>query len=268
MPFSSQSGRLAADVSGATDVSGAAGSHRIVLVHGFTQTGRCLGPMADDLARDHEVVLPDAPGHGGSVDHAGAGLWRGADLLAATGGRATYVGYSMGARLCLHLALAHPDLVERLVLIGATAGISDDEERAVRRRRDHDLADRIEKVGVSVFLAEWLAQPMFAALPPEAVFDEERHRNTAAGLAASLRNAGTGSMDPLWTRLGEITAPVLAVAGSDDGAFVERSRAVAAAVSGSARTVDGAGHAAHLEAPTATIALIRAFLGASPPHDA
>ena len=262
MPFSSQSGRLAADV------SGAAGARRIVLVHGFTQTGRCLGPLADDLVRDHQVVLPDAPGHGGSVDHADAGLWRGADLLAATGGRATYVGYSMGARLCLHLALAHPDVVERLVLIGATAGISDDDERAVRRRRDNDLADHIEKVGVTEFLAEWLAQPMFTALPPEAVFDDERRRNTATGLAASLRNAGTGSMDPLWTRLEEITAPVLALAGSKDGPFVERSRAVAAAVSGTARTVEGAGHAAHLEAPSATIALIRRFLGASPPDHA
>ena len=41
---------------------------RIVLVHGFTQTRNCWGPVADDLARDHEVVRVDAPGHGASSE--------------------------------------------------------------------------------------------------------------------------------------------------------------------------------------------------------
>ena len=40
---------------------------RVVLVHGFTQTGRSWGPIGADLARDHEVLLVDAPGHGGST---------------------------------------------------------------------------------------------------------------------------------------------------------------------------------------------------------
>ncbi|HEX6785940.1 MAG TPA: alpha/beta fold hydrolase, partial [Acidimicrobiales bacterium] len=105
---------------------------RVVLVHGFTQTGRSWAPIAADLGRDHEVVLVDAPGHGGSS--AGrADLTEGAALLGAAGGRATYVGYSMGGRLALHLALDHPDHVDALVLLGATAGIEDEEERAARR---------------------------------------------------------------------------------------------------------------------------------------
>jgi len=41
---------------------------RIVLLHGFTQTGRCWAPVDADLARDREVVRIDAPGHGGSSD--------------------------------------------------------------------------------------------------------------------------------------------------------------------------------------------------------
>ena len=36
----------------------------LVLVHGFTQTGRCWGPAADELATDHELITVDAPGHG------------------------------------------------------------------------------------------------------------------------------------------------------------------------------------------------------------
>ena len=96
----------------------------LVLVHGFTQTGRCWGPEVDGLAADHEVVLIDAPGHGRS-GKVMEGLRAGGRLIADQGGEATYLGYSMGARFCLHIALDHPELVRGLVLLGATAGIED-----------------------------------------------------------------------------------------------------------------------------------------------
>ena len=83
---------------------------RVVLVHGFTQTHRSWDVVADALAREHDVVALDAPGHGELSDVA-LDLWQGARLVAQQGGRAAYVGYSMGGRLCLHVALAHPDFV-------------------------------------------------------------------------------------------------------------------------------------------------------------
>src|SRR5690606_16111951 len=83
---------------------------RIVLVHGFTQTGRCWSPVDEDLAADHEVVRVDAPGHGGSSE-VRAGLPDGARLIGDAGGLATYVGYSMGARFLLHLGLLAPSRV-------------------------------------------------------------------------------------------------------------------------------------------------------------
>src|SRR3954447_20225907 len=87
---------------------------RVVLVHGFAQNRNCWGPIATDLARDHEVTRLDVPGHGLSSSLT-AGLWEGADLIAERGGRATYLGYSMGARFALHVALAHPAVVDALV---------------------------------------------------------------------------------------------------------------------------------------------------------
>ncbi|HSN97039.1 MAG TPA: alpha/beta fold hydrolase, partial [Candidatus Nanopelagicales bacterium] len=99
------------------EVSGA--GPRVALIHGFTQNGRCWGPLSDTLARDHEVVRVDAPGHGRSAA-LDVGLWDAARLVGATCGAATYLGYSMGGRLCLHLALDRPDLVRALVLVGAT----------------------------------------------------------------------------------------------------------------------------------------------------
>ena len=95
------------------------------------------------------------------------------------GGTGTYVGYSMGGRVSLHAALAHPDAVERLVLIGATAGIDDPDERAARREADDRLADHIEAVGVPAFIDEWLANPLFAGLTEATALRSDRLRNTA-----------------------------------------------------------------------------------------
>src|SRR3954454_18649232 len=150
---------------------------RLVLVHGFSQNRNCWGPLAADLATDHEVVRVDAPGHGrSSTFH--AGLRTGARLIADQGGRATYLGYSMGARFVLHLALANPELVEGLVLVGGTGGIDDAEARAQRRRNDAALADRLEREGGELCMDAWLAQPLFRGLSDEMQFRAERRDNT------------------------------------------------------------------------------------------
>lgn len=222
----------------------------IVLLHGFGQTGRCWGPLAPALAGDHEVVRLDAPGHGGSTGTV-ADLPTTGRLMAQAGGPAVYLGYSMGARMALHVATEAPDVVQALVLVGGTPGIEDDAERALRRAADRALAQRIRDDGVDAFVERWLAMPMFAGLPPEARFDDERRRNTAEGLAASLELAGTGSQRPLWGELATIAVPVLVVAGADDhryAAIAERTAATAGA-NARAALVAGAGHSAHLEQP-------------------
>ena len=123
---------------------------RVVFVHGFTQTGRSMIELAERLvARGYQAVVVDLPGHGGSADIR-ADLRRSADLMAATAGPATYVGYSLGGRVCLHLAIMSPHVVERLALIGAHPGIVDEGERAARRASDDALAEHVVDVGVTV----------------------------------------------------------------------------------------------------------------------
>jgi 2-succinyl-6-hydroxy-2,4-cyclohexadiene-1-carboxylate synthase len=237
------------------------GGPRLVLVHGFTQNRRCWGPIADDLARDHEVVRLDAPGHGGSSD-VRTDLPAGAELIAARGGTATYVGYSMGGRFVLHVALARPELVLGLVLIGATAGIDDHNARAERRHADHTLADRLERDGLETFLDGWLGQPMFAGLTPEMQFRDARRENPVAGLADSLRRAGTGSQASLWARLPELSIPVLLLAGAEDAKYAAEAHRMASSIGENAvvALVAGAGHAAHLEQPAETLAVLRPWL--------
>ena len=236
---------------------------RLALVHGFTQTSRSwdglIPLLRDRMSPLPEIVAVDAPGHGDRHDLE-VGLVDGALAIGAAAGRATYVGYSMGGRLCLHLALARPDLVEALVLIGATAGIDDDAERAARRIADEALATEIEQVGVDVFLERWLALPLFAGLPRDRASVDDRRRNTAAGLASSLRLAGTGAQEPLWDRLGDVRMPVLVLAGARDEKFSAIGRRIADRVDGATfATVEAAGHAAHLEQPERTVDAIASW---------
>lgn len=249
------------------------GAIPVALVHGFTQTSASwnrfvphLRAALDRLGSEvtHPIVAVDAPGHGSRRD-VQLDLVDGAEAIGAevmgSVGPAVYVGYSMGGRLALHLALARPDRLLGLVLIGATGGIDDPVERAARRRADGDLATSIERDGVDAFLDRWLAQPLFAGLEPAPDDLAARRTNTAAGLAASLRLAGTGSQEPLWDQLGRITVPTLILAGEHDQKFTELGERLAASI-GDARlaVVPDAGHAAHLEAPGPTAETIAVWL--------
>jgi 2-succinyl-6-hydroxy-2,4-cyclohexadiene-1-carboxylate synthase len=233
----------------------------IVLVHGFTQTGRCWGREASDLATDHEVIRVDAPGHGRSADIL-AGLRTGGRLIADQGGEATYLGYSMGARFCLHIALSNPELVRGLVLVSGTAGIEDPEERAQRRDQDERTAARIKAEGLEAFLDAWLAQPLFAGLSDDKAFRDERLENTVTGLMSSLHQAGTGSQDPSWHRLSGLTMPVLVIAGGRDEKFTALARRMADEIGANATLalIPDAGHAVHLEQPDAFLRVLRQWL--------
>lgn len=237
---------------------GVHGDVSIVLLHGFTQNSRCWSPFDDLLSTDHEIVAIDLPGHGDSAaivsDLEGA-----AQLVAAVIEPSIVVGYSMGGRIALHLALARPDLVRGLVLIGATAGIDDPHERAARRDADDRLADHLTAIGLDAFLDEWLAQPLFAGLDDRSAHRDARRHNTTAGLDASLRLAGTGTQEPLWDRIGVLDMPVLVMAGSDDAKFSEIGARLVTSIGSNATmvSVDRAGHSAHLERPEDCVRAIR-----------
>lgn len=237
------------------------GPDRIVLVHGFTQTLRSWDRLAALLSETFQVVRVDLPGHGGS-DTIDLSFAETAEALGEAGGAATYVGYSLGGRLCLRLAVDHPELVQALVMVGASPGLADAGERAARREADETLAADIERMGTAAFLDRWLAQPLFATLAPEPDDLETRLANSPAGLATALRRLGTGAQEPLWDRLGELKMPVLAVTGEQDTKFSRLAEEMAGAIGVNAKAVAlaGAGHAAHLERPASFHRLLTAFL--------
>jgi len=244
------------------------------------------------------VIVPDLPGHGGTAWEAGqapvagggarahragpgagdgppdrrprASVERTADDLAAIvhrlgAERVDVVGYSLGARIALRLAVAHPEAVGRLVLEAPSAGIADAAARAARAAEDAERARLVVTEGIESFAARWEAEPVLAgeaALPAEARARQAAIRRSHAplGLAASLVYAGQGAMEPLHDRLAAVVAPTLVVAGADDPARA-RAEEVAAAIPGARLVlVPGAGHAPHLEQPDRFHALLFDFL--------
>jgi 2-succinyl-6-hydroxy-2,4-cyclohexadiene-1-carboxylate synthase len=233
----------------------------LVLLHGFTQTGRSWQPVRRALAARYRAIAPDLPGHGEFAERRPASFAAcDAYVRGLGGGRFTLVGYSMGGRIALHAALSLAARLERLVLIGASPGLADPSERAARAADDAALADRIETIGLEAFVREWGAQPLFAGMPRGVAdaAEADRLRNTASGLAAALRGLGTGVMPSLWERLGELALPVELVVGERDEKFRDVAERMAAALpSGRLHVVSGAGHAVQLEVPEAVVELLR-----------
>jgi 2-succinyl-6-hydroxy-2,4-cyclohexadiene-1-carboxylate synthase len=234
----------------------------IVLLHGFTQTGRSWAPTIAALGERYRALAPDLRGHGDAAARRPVGFEAiAADVLAAAPARFTLAGYSMGGRIALRLALtdAGRERVERLALIGASPGLRTDGERAARRAADETLAAELERDGVEPFAARWAAQPLFAGQPPAvaAAAHAERLRNDPHGLAAALRGVGTGAMPSLWDDLPALAIPVALIVGERDAKFRRIAEQMARALpAATLHVVPGTGHAVQLENPAAVAALL------------
>jgi 2-succinyl-6-hydroxy-2,4-cyclohexadiene-1-carboxylate synthase len=233
----------------------------VVFLHGFTHTGRSWHPVIAALGERYTSVADDIRGHGDASERVPVSLKAVIEDVDAAAGpeRYTLVGYSMGGRIALHVALAAGDRVERLVLIGASPGIADEGERSARRRADEKLAGEIERSSIEEFARRWAQTPVLAGLPPAALdaAHADRLRSTPAGLARALRGLGTGALPPLWERLGELAMPVTLAVGERDEKFQGIAAEMAVRVPRAPVViVPGVGHAVHLEAPDAIAALL------------
>jgi 2-succinyl-6-hydroxy-2,4-cyclohexadiene-1-carboxylate synthase len=229
----------------------------LVLLHGFTHTGRSWDAVIAALGERYRAVAPDIRGHGAASDEEPVTLEAVIGDVDEAGGEAfTLAGYSMGGRIALHVALALPQRVERLVLIGASPGIADPHERIARRQADEHLADEIERLSIEEAAERWesAAADVLGGQPPKVreAARRERLRNTATGLARALRGLGAGALPALWERLGELQMSVTLVVGECDEKFREIAREMAGAIpDADVFLVPGAGHAVHLEAAEA-----------------
>lgn len=245
----------------------------LLMLHGFTGSSANWAQMIPALRERYTLIMPDLVGHGMTdkpanqarytMQHTCADLSALLDALQIE--RCGLLGYSMGGRTALSLAVNAPARIDALLLESASPGLRTQVERAARRQSDDALANKIEQKGIPWFvdfwesLALWNSQAQLADAT-RAQLREGRLRNDATGLANSLRGMGTGVMPPLWDALADLPMPVQLVAGALDDKYVALNREMVAQLPDARlNIVADAGHTVHLEQPDTYIALLKAF---------
>jgi 2-succinyl-6-hydroxy-2,4-cyclohexadiene-1-carboxylate synthase len=202
------------------------------------------------------ALRPPLLGHGAPAPEARTFAEEIARLAALLPGEPVHLaGYSLGARIALGLALAHPARVARLTLVGVHPGLPTTQEKLARRESDAAWCRLLLEGGLERFLDAWDAQPLFAtrARLPEHVITSHRAarlRHDPLGLARSLEVLGLAEMPDCRPELARLTMPVTLMAGELDPKFLDLARELTAALPhATLRAAPGAGHDLLLERP-------------------
>jgi len=236
----------------------------LVLSCGFATTCENFRPQVEPLvAAGARVVLWDYRGHGRSeapADPAAYSLEQVVDDLGrvldqAAGDRpAVLAGHSLGGLVSLHLALAHPERVRGLALLGSGPGFKKPEAAARWAAQIERTAELLETRGMEALL-RGRAAATTVGRHPETPAAERAARAIAAQdpkAVAAFGRRVAGPAPPVIDRLGEIRAPALVLVGAEDEPYLRAADVMTARLPHARKQViPGAGHIASLEAPEA-----------------
>jgi len=251
----------------------------VVLLHGYGETGDMWAPMAADLARDHTVVVPDLRGLGLSSKPASgfdkktqAGDVAGV-LDALKVERADLVTHDIGNMVGFAFAAQHPQRVGRFVLIDAPVpGIGPWEEilknpllwhfRFGGPDMERLVAGR-ERIYLDRFWNEFSATP--------ARFSEASREHYAklyalpGAMHSGFAQFAAFDQDAIANRAylaagGKLAMPILALGGEKSFGTTMAAVMRSAATDVTEGVVPDSGHWIMEENPTATVAMVRAFL--------
>lgn len=243
----------------------------VLFLHGFMGSHADFDTAIAHLATHFCCLAIDLPGHGQTIVEGEADLYtmpQTANAIVAWLDhlqipRCFLVGYSMGGRLALYLALHFPQRFSKVVLESASPGLRTDAERAARLQHDRALADQLEADFPS-FLSDWYNQPLFQPLRHHPAFSQvaaRRSQNNPLALVKALRSLSTGLQPSLWESLQQHTQPLLLLAGADDRKFCAINQAMADCCSvAQLQIIPDCGHVIHLEQPHAFTRSVQAFL--------
>lgn len=251
-----------------------------LLIHGWSSSWFALSPLMTMLSERYHCVAIDLPGYGDSprpTERISIPWYANllADLIRQEwpGQQVVLVGHSMGGMISLTMAMRHPELIERMVLIGPT--ISGQLSMFIKMF-----------IAPITFLERWsLASKLNSALEPHALNLVDRLMRPASfaertgitpqeytRLRADARRPGQNRVraecytamqrSDLRNRLGGLSIPALVIWGLEDNTVPLRDASVVADEWPEAdlRFVPKAGHWPQFEAPDITQRYVRSFL--------
>ncbi|WP_114907531.1 alpha/beta fold hydrolase [Ornithinimicrobium murale] len=245
---------------------------RVVFFHGLFGQGKNFTSIAKALLPEYASLLVDLPNHGRSgwmehVDYAEM-----ADALAqelrggfAAAGPVHLVGHSMGGKVAMSLALRHPDLIDRLVVVDISPVASSDMSEfrhLLGALATLDLDDLPSRGEADARLAELIPNRTTRGFLLQNLRSEDDGWRWQANLDVLLRDLPKiGGFEP---EGGPFDHPVLWISGErspyvqpDHRPIMEELFPRAVLV-----TVKGAGHWVHSEQPEAFVSVLRTFLSA------
>ncbi|KAL3512857.1 hypothetical protein ACH5RR_025574, partial [Cinchona calisaya] len=262
------------------------GDNVLVFLHGFLGSGEDWIPIMKTLSKSVRCVAIDLPGHGksnvkyqagnGSVKQPSLSVEAIASMLCKllpniTSEKVILIGYSMGARIALRMALKSDNKVEGAVIISGSPGLAEPGARMVRRAKDDFRASSLVSYGLEDFLDAWYAEGMWNSLRSHPHFNEivanRLQHSDLQTLAKVLSDSSIGRQQPLWEDLKQCNLPLLLLVGEADTKFKKIGKEMLHNISHSTSIkaspdlveIPNSGHAVHLENPLPVIYAVRQF---------
>jgi len=244
----------------------------LVFLHGFLGDCNDFHEAISLLSDQFYCLSVDLPGHGKTqvfggeeyytMEKTAQGLI--SFLQELNINQCALVGYSMGGRLALYLALHFPKYFSKVILESTSCGLKTQAERNQRIDYDFNMSKKLETESFLLFLTRWYEQPLFASLKKHPNFErmlEIRLQSNPLELAKSLRNLSTGCQPSLWVKIQENLIPWLLLVGERDPKFIGINAEIASLCDfAQLGIVNNCGHNIHLEDVSYFVEKTRIFL--------
>jgi len=174
------------------------------------------------------------------------------------------LGYSMGGRIAIYLAIHYSEYFDKIIIESAQPGIKDKIERMKRKNHDQILAENLESKSFNDFLDSWYNQSIFKTLKKHNNFAnlrKSRLNNNPRNLAKSLLEIGAGVQPSLWQDLKKIENDCLLIAGEFDTKYQTIfSKMHKEIFSSKFIIIKNAGHNIHVENPDEFTKIVKKHL--------
>jgi 2-succinyl-6-hydroxy-2,4-cyclohexadiene-1-carboxylate synthase len=204
----------------------------LLLIHGFMGSSKDFCLAVSTLTKYFHCICIDLPGHGKTPVTDDHFVRIAEQILAIAPDNCYLLGYSLGGRLALYLALHYPDRWQKVILESASFGLPTAETRQERQRQDSAIARKLRQpdLDFTAFIQNWYQQAVFTGISKHPDFLEliaSRSNNNPLALARSLETMGLGQQPYLGELLKTNKIPLLILVGQQDTKFVEIGQQIA-----------------------------------------